>query len=50
MRHLPDPDRADQRRPGHVDAWAEPGTDDEFGAVCDLLLRGLSHSPGTGDL
>jgi aryl-alcohol dehydrogenase-like predicted oxidoreductase len=27
LRHLPDPDRADQRRSGHVDASAGPGTD-----------------------
>ena len=29
--------------PCHAAAWADPGIEDEFQAVCDLLLRGLSR-------
>lgn len=29
--------------PCHAAAWADPGIDDEFQAVCELLQRGLSH-------
>jgi hypothetical protein len=29
--------------PRNAAAWAGPGIEDEFRAVCDLLLRGLSR-------
>jgi len=32
--------------PNHASAWAEPGIDAEFTAVCSLLLRGLCAPAG----
>lgn len=31
--------------PFHAGSWSEPGIDDEFDAVCDLVLNGLAARP-----